>query len=147
MYVNCTSTDRDVVQRLADIVGYGLIGENKLKPGHKQAYTWRIGNRREVLALITAIRPMMGERRGSRIDEMIASHNASPPKRQEKGRMQCGTRSMYATGCNCQPCRDAENRYSRDYHRRKRDQKTALATATAIEASPGGLGLVDMVRT
>jgi hypothetical protein len=34
---------------------------------------------------------------------------------------QCGTRSMYAKGCRCEPCVQANSRYLRDYLERRRN--------------------------
>ncbi|WP_157224912.1 hypothetical protein [Nocardia thailandica] len=124
--VNCTMTDRDVIQRLCDVVGYGSVRAEALREGRKQAYTWRIGNRREVLNVVTAILPYMGTRRSNRIGEMLAHNETRPPRRQEKGRVQHGTRAMYGLySCRCQPCKDAENTYSQDYHRRKKHAEEA----------------------
>lgn len=109
--VNLTMTDLDVVEKFHKIVGFGNIYKEALRDNRKQAYTWRVGNRREVRAFIEILQPYMGERRSSKIQNMLDWFDSHPPLRQEKGNLKHGTRSKYANGCRCQDCRGAESAY------------------------------------
>lgn len=35
---------------------------------------------------------------------------------------QHGTRTMYVTGCRCEPCKEADRAYHRDYYARRKDE-------------------------
>ena len=72
-YVRLTisSTDRDVLERFQDAVGYGTIyacggGTNK------QLYVWRVYAREKVEPIIRAFYPYLGERRRAKVDEALA---------------------------------------------------------------------------
>lgn len=64
------TTDLDVLQRFAEIVGAGNITVVKLRPCHtKQQYSWCIGDVQNVGRILTYMRPWLGTRRGVRADE------------------------------------------------------------------------------
>ena len=118
--VNLTMTDLDVVEKFQGIVGVGSVYVEALRENRKQAYTWRIGNRREVKSLIEALQPHMGVRRSAKIQCMLDWFRDNPPKRQEKGNLAHGTRTRYARGCRCSDCRGSESAYSIENRLRKR---------------------------
>jgi hypothetical protein len=73
--VTLTMTDRDVVERAARLCGDRTIWtENSpSRAHHKTAYTFKLSGWSAV-DLMTVIRPLMGERRTARIDELIAAY-------------------------------------------------------------------------
>lgn len=74
--VSVVMTDKDVLDRLASVVGHGKIRERHSQqlrdnPHYKRQYVWTlVGSKAEHLML--QIRPWMGERRRDRIDEVLA---------------------------------------------------------------------------
>ncbi len=65
-------TDKDILDRIASIVGYGNVRTEKLASGnHKTIYVWDIGGIDKVVPVLEAVRPYMGIRRGKKIDEML----------------------------------------------------------------------------
>jgi hypothetical protein len=80
--VRLGTTDLDVVERFAAIVGCGAIGQ--VKPGtggHKPVYEWRIYEAEKVREVIALFLPHMGERRRAKALEVleriadVRSHN------------------------------------------------------------------------
>ena len=69
-------TDKDVLDRLAEVVGYGNVRSCSWKdstyPNRKPTFVWDIGGIDKVEPLLKAIRPYMGQRRGKKIDKMLA---------------------------------------------------------------------------
>lgn len=93
--VVCGSTDKDIIEKLYRLTGVGRIYEDKVRTdgvvqGRKRMYRWQVSRREDLLLLLKAIRPHMGERRGAKIDELI-EHAQMPPL----GRMGC------EIGCKC----------------------------------------------
>lgn len=114
LVLNCTSTDKDVVQRILRGMGCGNINKNKLLENRKQSFSWRTGNRRNVIEIITELLPHMGTRRSEKIQEMLEYNEKNPPIRQEKGKVKHGTRAMYSRySCRCTECCAAESAYKR----------------------------------
>lgn len=68
-----TSTDLDVLERLAETFGVGRIYEQKRQQEHhKQAWQYKVYRQDELLSLLIAIRPFMLSRRAARIDEALS---------------------------------------------------------------------------
>lgn len=109
--VICQMTDEDIIYKLHKIAGIGSVTKPKLIDGHKQTWRWQVSNRRQVVEFISKILPFMGKRRGQKINDMIQHFKTNPPKRQEKGKVEHGTRTKYARGCRCMGCRIAEHNY------------------------------------
>ena len=67
-------TDLDVLQRLQQLTGIGHInGPTPRKdPRHKPIWHWVASRNKESITLMTAVYPLMGERRRARIDEVLA---------------------------------------------------------------------------
>lgn len=71
--VEIQSTDQDVVDRVESLVGTGSRSIRCMtNPNHRDAYSWKLSRRADVLSVLLAIRPYMLSRRAARIDEMIA---------------------------------------------------------------------------
>lgn len=101
-------TDRDVIERLREKVGYGKIYERKpRKEGWKFSWQWSVAVRHEVIQLMTEIRPFMGERRGAKIDELIEYDRQHPAQ----AWFQHGTLPTYRRGCRCDACVEHEEWY------------------------------------
>lgn len=89
--VSIQMTDRDVLERLAEIVGTGRVSEvNRTnRPDRKPIYTWKLQARADVLALIDQVEPFMGYRRTAQIqlvrfvyatEPTLAEHRKVYPK-------------------------------------------------------------------
>lgn len=72
--VTCSMTDKDILDRLVAVLG-GRVTErlrkNSGQPHWKPAWSWYVcGN--EAAAVMRLVHPWMGERRGARIDHVLA---------------------------------------------------------------------------
>lgn len=106
--VTCCMTDRDVIEKLSRVVGCGHIYDRKpRKLGWKPAWQWIVATRAEAIQLMTEIRPLMGERRGARIDEIIEYDRDHPAST----RWNHGTVSMFKNGCRCDKCVTSKENY------------------------------------
>lgn len=66
-------SDRDVVERFAEVVGCGTIYEAKQRdPRHKTMWRWQCGRAAQVIEIVDAMRPWLGQRRTTKADEVIA---------------------------------------------------------------------------
>ena len=83
-------TDRDVVERVRDIVDTGKVWTYRPgKPHHKMTFKWASSAKAPTLALMQLLRPQMGERRQAQIDACISAVEedggipcaAAPPRR------------------------------------------------------------------
>jgi hypothetical protein len=62
--VELTSCDEDIVLRFASIIGFGAITTRKRrKDTHKQAWTWYVQEKYNVIEAISLLLPYLGERR------------------------------------------------------------------------------------
>ena len=67
-------TDKDVMQRFVDIVGYGNLRgpyTQRNRPSTKPFWVWAIGKRLEVVRILTMFLPYFGERRSEKAIEAI----------------------------------------------------------------------------
>lgn len=65
------STDLDVVERLQALVGGNLNGPYA-RGKNKPIWHWRMDRQADVAAFLRALRPHLGERRGTKADEALA---------------------------------------------------------------------------
>jgi hypothetical protein len=75
-------SDEDVVRRCLTVSGVGFF-QGPYFPrnsAHKPVWAWQVGSRGDAVALMGMLRPLMGERRRSQIDECLAIHEAYPPR-------------------------------------------------------------------
>lgn len=79
VYIHCTvsayNTDKDVLERLPKIFGVGSLreaSEPKNHLGKKQGYVWKVSRKPEIVGVLRAIRPYLGERRGRAADAMLS---------------------------------------------------------------------------
>lgn len=107
--------DKDIIDRLQTITDMGSVRPRKTKqaPHHKDKWLWCVCARREVLQLLLAITPLMGDRRLARIQDAVEAL-AREPRRGPPPVFPCGTRAAanrhYAHGEKpCEPCRLALN--------------------------------------
>jgi hypothetical protein len=68
-------TDKDVIERLHALAECGHMRplQRQRQAHHKQAWELQISRRDDAMRLMRAIRPWMGERRGQKIDEVLAA--------------------------------------------------------------------------
>lgn len=64
------STDRDVVERFRDIVGFGTIS-TELRPPHKTLYKWSASNVADCTDVLSAFLPFLGERRADAAEALV----------------------------------------------------------------------------
>lgn len=132
--IRCNMTDEDVIRRLLSVVGAGRVRgpyENKGK-GTKPMFAYELQRRRELIPLLEAIRPHMGERRGAKIDEMLRIHYSYSKFTRTWAH---GSRRKYELGCRCEECRDTHNARMRECRARRNAKRVgagALSTDSAL---------------
>lgn len=77
LVIQLTMTDRDVIDRLQTVLGFGCRKERNL-PSGKVAYIWSLTNQCQAAGLMMTIVSAMGERRANRIKECIAEWKRKP---------------------------------------------------------------------
>ena len=117
--IAATSTDKDVLERLARLVPtsrvQGPYGPTRTSLGAKPHWRWILNARMLVVELAEQLRPLMGERRKTQIDALLAHHAAHPVVRNRTPSPAAhGTRTRYGRGCHCTECHAAENAYQRE---------------------------------
>lgn len=68
--VEVAMTDKDTIEKLAEVSGIGHIRARKVVPGTKPAWAWYVHKGKDVARLLCAISPMMSERRRAKILEV-----------------------------------------------------------------------------
>lgn len=72
--ISIQMTDKDVLDRVASIVGLGnVVWCTKREEHHKDSYKWAISSRVAVTELMMLLYPCMGTRRQARIAECLAA--------------------------------------------------------------------------
>lgn len=101
--VSLNMTDGDVVYHAASVAGMGnVIGPfMRGNPKHSPMFRWNVNKRRHIYALLVAIYPYMGQRRGAKIMDILRTFNSSG-----RAGWSHGTRQGYEVGCRCRPCKD-----------------------------------------
>lgn len=100
-------TDRDVIEKLASILGTHVRGPYKYKHNRKPVYyANKFGH--EAISWMFMLYPFMGERRRAKIVTIVSKWKLAPTKahRRKTGKpVECGheTRKHYAHGL-CSPC-------------------------------------------
>lgn len=103
-------TDKDIIYRLQTVTEVGNITEVKSKnPRHKDSWNWQVGKRQDVIRLLCAMAPLLGERRRAKALEAAIALQRNF-RRQIIA--QCGTRSGYNRHKRlnedvCDSCREA----------------------------------------
>lgn len=79
--VRVVMTDRDVVEKLCEVLGVGKVTEyrNTQGLGKKQLYRWETSRRDQVIEICRALYPFMGSRRKSQIDRLLDLLATHPP--------------------------------------------------------------------
>lgn len=72
--IRCETTDRDVADKLVELVGGRISLSKRRQAHHKQAYMWFLNGRDNVEPVLVAIRPWMSQRRTAKIDELLNSY-------------------------------------------------------------------------
>lgn len=63
--------DRDILEKLHRITGYGTINYKKARPPSEETWVWSVTRAVHVKEILTAILPHMGERRTKKIQEVL----------------------------------------------------------------------------
>lgn len=72
LYVVLEMIDRDLVERAHRLVGLGRIIEHQRRgKAWQKTYRWHIQRKADCVEFMTAIRPLMGERRQAQIDACL----------------------------------------------------------------------------
>ncbi len=75
-YLSLRSTDLDVVERFHGVVGCGRVlpikSPSHVNKGRKPAWDWRAASSEDVQAVLTLLRPHLGDRRGEKADEALS---------------------------------------------------------------------------
>lgn len=70
--VQLKMVDKDVVERAHELTGLGTIYRAKdNRPNHSDCWVWSVASQNEVVVLLENVLPWMGERRTSKIVEML----------------------------------------------------------------------------
>lgn len=81
--ISMGSTDIDVLERVAEVVGVGTV--RAIKPqynkfGKKPIWHWHIARKADVRALSQLLRPWLGERRRQQVDAILAATDSIRPQ-------------------------------------------------------------------
>ncbi len=81
--VTCRMTDKDVLRKAQAMTGMGRFYKVNRDNGYykahwKDTWNWEINKKDHIYALIVALYPFMGKRRGVRILEMIETYKTMP---------------------------------------------------------------------
>lgn len=107
--ISLQMTDRDVVERVCDITGLGVVRSVKAqKAHHKDTFQWQVSAMKPVTDLMEQLRPLMGERRQGQIRACLAAiveAGGIPQRRRRHGQTK-----YKVDGCRCDMCFDAKSR-------------------------------------
>jgi hypothetical protein len=77
--IGAGSTDKDVIERAAKLMGSKVYGPYKKNKGKdKDCYQLRISKREKVLSLCILLYPLMGQRRKQKIDDLFVANKNYP---------------------------------------------------------------------
>jgi hypothetical protein len=114
-------TDLDTIQKLKNLTTIGNISkESRLDPrrsNSKPFWVWVATKRADVIPLLLAIRSHMGQRRGSKIDELLTYASENPLI---YNIVKHGTRNEYRKGCKCAACMAAMRSYAKELRHKKK---------------------------
>lgn len=126
--ITCGSTDLDVVEKLHALAGIGNVSresrKDKRRDHAKPFWVWTAFARMDVVPYLEAIRPYMGSRRGSKIDELLAYHRDNPLV--YNVRAGHGTVTRFRSGCRCSECEPLRSGYNKIQNERyyaRREEK------------------------
>lgn len=119
--IQLAMTDEDVVRRAAAVADIGKVrqgfGDRQFrKDGDpcKPNWIWWAGRRDGCEELMRALLPFMGERRATRIREILVAAEANPSRAEQAAAWTHGSRQGYERGCKCEKCRETHNKRMRD---------------------------------
>ncbi len=112
--VICSMTDEDVIRRMHDLIGFGNFhtrDRSHENPRYKKSYTWQSSDALLLMPLLHSLLPLMGERRGAKIDELIAAMDGwKRIMTRDHGKLW-----MYQKGCRCAFCKKANATRRKEY--------------------------------
>ena len=92
-YIKIAMVDEDVIQKLSKLLQKDYFSPNRLTVTNKRVYQLHLGEKEKLLYLLQKIRPFMGSRRGSKIDECLNLLNQWKKWVEEGGRSE---QALYA---------------------------------------------------
>lgn len=128
-------TDFDVIERVHVVTGeVGRVSQVKQAENRLPQLRWTVCRREHIQEIVVAIRPLLGARRGARVDEFLA-WLAAPDRRTTKGETicrRCGDTRVPKRGSElrCPTCR-------RRWEAAARERKRAAAKRVAASALSG----------
>jgi hypothetical protein len=133
--VKVTMTDLDIIQRLHETSGIGLVrfASMKGRERHKPQFSWIVQRSRDVARLLCAIAPVLGERRRAACLKAAERLARIRPQRRKNSPLEHGTVFGYQAErrrglATCALCRSAVNIYNQE-----RRAERALSTEKADE--------------
>ena len=69
--IQLSMTDKDVVQRFGDEIGYGKMYQLKTLPSGKECWRWAVGAKKEVRAVMAMLLPHLGTRRAHKALDVL----------------------------------------------------------------------------
>ncbi len=122
--LNVGMTDEDVIRRCFEVARCGVVtGGARLYGGEKKLrWVWSVYRRDDLLRLLPALRPFLGQRRRQRVDEVLERLSQGDRRLRTSP---CGTRTGYEQHRRrreppCQACREARSAYEREGYRRRK---------------------------
>ncbi len=114
-----TMTDKDVVQRAADLMETTIFGGKTRGNQIKAPWTCSVTRNNETNRISRLLRPYMGERRQAKIDQILEATDGWVSQTGIQGH---GTRACFIRGCRQPECVKA----SSDYHanRKRKNDRT-----------------------
>lgn len=94
-HVSLTTTDYDVIQRFAEIMGFGSVTGPMYAPRRKPRWAWRAVGPVSIVLVDEKIGTYLGERRRAKLDELLTYERADRKKLtgRQKSALALGPRS------------------------------------------------------
>ena len=132
--IRIASTDRDVIERVARITGYGRVYElGRPTVTGKRVFSWDIGKRDQVQAVVDAVFPLLSERRQQQILAMFQKRDAVPQyKRPQQTHCKRGheltPENTYVRKNGVRRCKTCQLAGQRERYRRQLEASMAAAS-------------------
>lgn len=107
--VSAQSTDFDVICRVRDLTGLGAVVKVKDRAGRKPCWDRKVCGHDEARKLMAELRPLMGQRRQARIDEIFSASTPLSIPHCESGHDVFDPENAMTFGqqIRCRACNDA----------------------------------------
>jgi hypothetical protein len=118
--VRVAMTDEDVVRRCQAVTGIGVILQQRQQQ-RQQMWRWSVNRARDVIDLLALVRPLMGQRRQTKIAECLEAAKRVGTRHGEethcpKGHPYAGSNLIIeGTGRRCRTCKRARAYYRKSH--------------------------------